>query len=98
MIVTDKENKLTRFHAFQSVLLTVVAIVLAPVYFIVGLVGSVIDSAIGLPLVTLIGFLVVALIGLGIFVMMIIAAIKGFGGEIYKIPVIGNFADQWSDV
>jgi len=24
------------------------------------------------------------------------AAIKGYGGQIYKIPVIGNFADKYS--
>jgi uncharacterized membrane protein len=24
------------------------------------------------------------------------AAIKGYNGEIYKVPVIGNFAEQYS--
>jgi uncharacterized membrane protein len=42
-------------------------------------------------------WLVLVVIGLALFVFMIIAAVKAFNGETYKIPVIGNFADQWSN-
>ncbi len=95
VLVTDKTNKLPRFHAMQSILLAVVGVLLVPVYFVMmGLMFS--GSTIGSLLGGLLG-LIVGLIGLAIFVFMIISAIKAYNGEIYKIPVIGNFADQWSN-
>ncbi len=96
VLVTDKTNKLTRFHAMQSILLTVVNfIILLPGYFIAAaffLMNSTITSLLGTLL-----WVVVLIIGIALFVLMIISAIKAFNGELYKIPVIGNFADQWSN-
>ncbi len=96
VLVTDKSNKLPRFHAMQSILLTVVnAVIIVPAYLIAGvffLMNSTITSFIGGLL-----WLVIVVFGLALFVLMIISAVKAFGGEIYKIPVIGNFADQWSN-
>ena len=94
-VVQDKENKLARFHAWQSIFLTILAIVLVPVYFVVGFIGGMIDSALGFPILSLFLFLIIGIIGLALFVFMILAAIKGFGGEQYKIPVIGNFAEKY---
>ena len=97
VIVQDKTNKVARFHAFQSLFMMIVSvvigIVLTPLYFV----GAAIDFAIGFPVV--IGL--VSLIGLAILIgfiyFVIMAAIKGYNGEIYKIPVVGNFADQYSN-
>ena len=97
VLVTDKTNKLPRFHAFQSLLTMGFSFLLGVGYMIVGVVGTVIDSAIGLPIVTLLGMFVMFLLGLGLFVMVIFAAVKAFQGELFKIPIIGGFADQWSD-
>jgi uncharacterized membrane protein len=95
VLVTDKANKLTRFHAMQSILLTAVnLIILVPGYLIATaffLMNSTITSLLGTLL-----WLVIAIVGLALFVLMIIAAIKAFNNEMYKIPVIGNFADKWS--
>ncbi len=102
VIVQDKTNKLPRFHAFQSLLLgvlgVVIGIVLSVFYFIAILVDSIIASATGLPIPIL--FLLVALVGgvicIGLFIMLILAAVKAYGGQIYKIPIIGGFADKFS--
>ena len=95
VIVTDKTNKLPRFHAFQSVLTSVVGIVIGiPCYFVMFalfLMNSTITSLLG----GIVG-LVMAVVGLALFVFVIISAVKAFNGEIYKIPVIGNFADKFS--
>ena len=95
VIVTDKTNKLTRFHAFQSILLLVVNLVIClPGYLIMGAlfaIGSSITSIVG----GLIG-LIVMVVGLAIFVFLVISAIKAFQGQIYKVPVIGNLADKYS--
>ena len=42
-------------------------------------------------------WLVLMLIGIAMFVFMVISAIKAYNGEVYKIPVIGNLADKWSN-
>lgn len=96
VIVTDKTNKLARFHAFQSILLSVAnLVILLPGYLICGAMlamGTTITSIIG----GLVG-LVVMLIGLGLLVFFVISAIKAFQGQIYKVPFIGNFADNFSN-
>ena len=96
IIATVKDDKLSRFHAFQSLLLLVAALVIEiPAYFLMVILlvmGSTITSILG----GLFG-LVLAAFGLGVLVFLIISLIKAFQGEIYKIPVIGNMADNWSN-
>jgi uncharacterized membrane protein len=96
VLVTDKTNKLARFHAAQSLILTVASLIICvPGYFIaiaLAFMNSTITS-----LLSGLLWLVIALIGIALFVFMIIAAIKAFQGQIYKIPVLGNFADNFSN-
>jgi len=97
VIVQDKTNKLARFHAFQSIFLAIASIPLMIVYFVGFGIAFAIDAALGFPLFMYIVWLVVVLLGLAIFVGVIYSAIKAFQGEIFKLPVIGNFADQYSN-
>ncbi|MBK6722454.1 MAG: DUF4870 domain-containing protein [Pyrinomonadaceae bacterium] len=94
-LVTDKVNKLARFHAAQSLLLIAAnLIVLLPGYFIAFALMAMNSSV-----TTILGgliMLVVALVGLALFVFLVISAIKAFQGQIYKVPVVGNFADKFS--
>ena len=96
VLVTDKTNKLARFHAFQSILLTVLALVIIIPTYIVMVVTAISGSTIG-SLIGMLAFIIVLVVGLAMFVFTILSAIKAFQGEIYKIPVIGNYADQWSN-
>ncbi len=97
VLVTDKDNKLPRFHAFQSLLTTGLIVVLAILMQVVGIIGAIIDTAIGFPILSLGAYLLFLLIILGVFVMIIIAAVKAFGGNIYKLPIVGSLADNWSN-
>lgn len=97
VIVTDKTNKLTRFHAFQSVLLSVAGLIIGIPLYIIFFIGFFIDAQTGVPIITLLMFLVLMIFGLAVFVLTILAAIKGFQGQIYKIPVIGKMADRYSN-
>lgn len=96
VLVTDKTNRLPRFHAFQSIFLTVGMIVIMIPLYIVMFIGVFIDAAIGLPLVTGLLGLLMGIIGIASFVFAILAAVKAYGGEFYKIPVIGNFAEKYA--
>lgn len=90
VIVQDKTNKLARFHAFQSVILSVVGVIIGVV---INLVFQVLDLGV-------LGFAIgglFSLIGLVIFVGIIFCAIKAFQGELFKLPVIGDLADNWSN-
>jgi len=96
-IVTDKTNKLARFHAFQSLFLSVLGFVVGILYWIVAIVGILLDKALGFPLFSLIFTLVIVVLWIILVIGIIIAAIKAFQGQIYKLPVVGNFADQYSN-
>ncbi len=97
VLVTDKTNKLTRFHAVQSLLLVGTLLVVGIPLYVFMFVGVFIDAAIGLPLISGLAGLLIFVLGIGVLVFTILAAIKGYGGELYKIPVIGNFAEKWSN-
>lgn len=95
-IVTDKTNKLPRFHAFQSLFLSIAFFVVGIGMWIAIVVGVIIDANIGFPLVTGLLGLVFGLLGLAILIGVILAAIKAFQGQIYELPIIGKFANQYS--
>jgi uncharacterized membrane protein len=98
-IMQDKTNKLARFHAWQSLLLLAAPLVLTICLIIFGFIGVMIDSALGIPifsLITILFYILLLILGLAAFVGMIISAIKAYNGEIYKLPVIGNMAEKYS--
>ena len=97
VLVTDKTNKLPRFHAMQSLLLTAAAILIMIPLYIVMFVGVFIDAGIGLPIVSGLMGLLMFVFGIAILVFVVLSAIKAYGGQIYKIPVVGNFADKFSN-
>jgi uncharacterized membrane protein len=96
-VATDKTNKLARFHAFQSIFLSVLGFVLGILYWILAVVGLVLDNALGFPLFSLVFVLVIVLLWLALVVGIIFAAVKAFQGQIFKLPVVGKFADQYSN-
>ena len=93
VIVTDKANKLPRFHAFQSILLTVVSAVIGIAIQIIATVAVAADSGI---LAMLIG-LIALVFWLAVLIAVIYTAVKAFQGNIFKLPVIGDLADKWSN-
>lgn len=93
ILVTDKTNKLARFHAFQSLLLMGFSIVL---YLIVGFVVGVAAAA-DSGILALLGTLLYFVVLIGILGAIIFSCIKAFMGQIFKLPIIGNMADNWSN-
>ena len=92
VLVTDKDNKNVRFHAFQSLLLTGAYVVLMiGISVISGIASAAIGSAGGL-----IGLLV-PVVALGFIILMVVGCIKGFQGGSFKLPIIGDMADKWSN-
>ncbi len=106
-VATDKKNKLARFHAWQSILLSIAPIVVVFIWIVVSVVGSiiggVIDTAIGFPIFTLIIFvisiimyLLMIVASIVLLIGVIMGAIKAYNGELFKLPIIGKMADKYS--
>ena len=94
VLVTDKTNKLPRFHAVQSLLWSAVIFVLAVILEIfVGVLAAVTGSG---AIAGLLGLLVWAVI-VGAILLGIFAGYKGYQGDAFKLPVIGEMADKWSN-
>jgi len=94
VIVQEKENKFMRFHAFQSLILTIAYVV---VVFAVSIVGGVIagvanSMALGLLINAVVGIVILAFLGLMVFGM-----VKGYQGQKFKLPVVGDLAEKWSN-
>ena len=100
IIATDKNNKLPRFHAFQSLLLTAIMIVTYVIcmvlVFLVMIVAGAANSGV-LMVVAFLPYAAMLLIALLVFVGLVISCIKAFQGDIFKLPIIGNLADKWSN-
>ena len=94
VLVTDKTNKLPRFHAFQALLLIGAAFVLG---LGLGIVFGVFGAITGSNVIGFLGTGFSGIIGLIVFAIGLIAGIKGYNGEMFKLPVIGDLADKWSN-
>jgi uncharacterized membrane protein len=98
LIFIEKDNKFVRFHALQSVLWFVTVFVALIAVFIVGIALGFITGMVsdGLALVV---WGLTMIIYLGMFVVLfgglIYGAIKSFGGEMTKLPFVGNMAEKW---
>ena len=95
----EKDSRLVRFHAMQSILLNAVAAVIGIVLWIVWFSLAIISSMVSETL----GFLVSAVVGLLIFVFwigllvgIVLCLIKAYQRQFFKLPVIGNLAEKFS--
>jgi len=91
VVLSDKTNKLPRFHAFQSLLLTAALFLISMVLGIVMSIFGAATNSMG-PSFGFSGLLPLIVLGLSVFL-----AVKAYQGEMLKLPVIGDMADKWSD-
>ncbi|RSL15111.1 putative membrane protein [Edaphobacter aggregans] len=67
-----------RFHAWQSIFLGIAIIAINTI----------------LGLIPIVGWIAAPIVSLGFLILWIMVLIKASKGERYKVPFIGNFADQ----
>ena len=95
----EKDSRLVRFHAMQSLLLNAVAIVVGIALWILSFVLLIITSQIsGLlsTLLSVISGLVAFVFFIGILIAVILCLIKAYQGQYFKLPIVGNFAEKFS--
>jgi uncharacterized membrane protein len=96
-LVTEKENRFVKFHAVQSLFLAALQIAVGIVIGILGLILSLGLNAFDLAWLAWILILGLRFILLLIFLALwIVGGIKAYGGQWYKLPIIGEFA--WKTV
>jgi uncharacterized membrane protein len=102
-LIMEKENRFVKFHALQSILLHVGFFVVAIAVWIIGVILAIAgmaaaaatnSGALGGIVGMLFGLLWLALIA-GYLGGLIYAAVKAYGGNEFKLPVIGNMAEKW---
>ena len=95
----EKNSRLVRFHAMQSILLNVLYIVVAIVFGIIisilVLVLGMISNSLAAIASLLSGLLWLVLI-VGIVVVWVLCLVKAYQGVMYKLPIIGDYAEKFS--
>ncbi len=76
----EKKNKFVRFHAMQSIFTF----------------GALFILNIILPLIPVIGLFLVPFVSLAGLILWIVLMVKAYQGEMFKLPVVGELADQKS--
>lgn len=77
-LLVEKDNKFVRFHAMQSTILF----------------GGFFVAQIALGFIPVLGWLVGLLLSFAAFVLWIVLMWKAFQGELYKLPYVGDMAEQ----
>jgi uncharacterized membrane protein len=96
-LVTEKENRFVKFHAVQSLFLvgTQIAVTL-----VVGILGLIVSMVLDMVHLSFVGWLLVFCLRVVLFLIFcaiwLLAGIKAYGGQWYKLPLIGEFA--WNTV
>ena len=89
-----EKDRFVRFHAYQSVFLSVAWIAFWIAF-------SIIDAILfHIPflgfLVAIIGMLISLVLGLGMLVLLVVLIIKAYQGQMWKLPFIGNMAEKYA--
>jgi len=101
----EKENRFVKFHALQSILLHVAFIVVMIVVWILGIVllfaGIAASAATNSGAAGGLASMLFGLIWLVVIVAylggLIISAVKAYGGNDFKLPVIGKMAENFAN-
>ncbi len=107
----EKENKFVRFHAMQSILfgiansaIMLVLAIVATILTVVFTIGAAAASAAGsgglgaiVGLFVWLIWLLFWVLAMLFFVGLILAAVKAYQGQKFKLPIIGNMAEKIVD-
>jgi len=105
-LIMEKENRFVKFHAWQAILLYIALIavwialvVLSIILGVIGIAASATGSAGGAlgSIIGLLWTLVWLAVFLGGFIAIIIGAVKAYGGNYFKLPIIGNMAEKFAN-
>jgi len=104
-LIMDKENRFVKFHALQSILMHVAFIIVIIAVWILGVIllfaGIAASAATDSGAVGGLASMLFGLIWLAVIVAylgaLIFAAVKAYGGNEFKLPIVGNMAEKFAN-
>ncbi|MGH9902410.1 MAG: DUF4870 domain-containing protein [Pyrinomonadaceae bacterium] len=99
-LVIEKENRLVRFHAMQAIIfgvtIFVISIALTIVMTILTFILVAVSESLAILgwLVWLLGWLAFSLV---ILIGWIMCLVKAYQGVMFKLPIVGNFAEKFTN-
>ena len=93
----EKDSKLVRFHAMQSILFCVVIAVLSVALWILSFLFLVVAAMLPDIMGSLIGLLATLLwlvFSVALLIAWILCLVRAYQGQFYKLPVVGNMAEK----
>ena len=92
IFLLEGKNKFVRFHALQSIFLSIaVAIVFTALSIVTGILAIV--PGLGIVFAFL-GPLIMSVLGLGIFILWILLMVRAYQGDKLVLPIIGDLAEK----
>ena len=95
----EKDSRLVRFHAMQSILLSAAAIIVGIVLWIAWIALAIIlgmASDVLASLVSIVFGLLFFVFWVCMLIAFILCMVKAYQKQYFKLPVIGNFAEKFS--
>ena len=96
-LVMEKENRFVKFHAWQSILYHVAAIIVFVVLVVLIVILSIVLAMARLGALSALLWLVYMVVFLGYFAGLIFAAVKAYGGNEFRLPFIGDMAEKFAN-
>lgn len=100
VLVTEKQNRLVRFHAYQSILMGlsifVMTLVLSTVIGVLMLVAGAVSPYAGI-VVSIASLLVWMVVAIALLALWVLCLVKAYRGEMYKLPVVGKHAERMAN-
>ncbi len=93
LYLLKKDDKLVKFHALQSILFGIALTVLMVAIYIVAFILAIVTSPIG-GVGGAVGLCIFPIMGIALLYVLY-AAYKALTGEMYKIPLVGDFAMKY---
>ena len=95
----EKNSRLVRFHAMQAIILgglwVVGMFVCMFAWFVIAIIATQLPALLG-GLLSLVTGLLIFVFFAAVFVGWILGMVKAYQGQYFKLPVIGNFAEKFS--
>lgn len=85
ILLVEKDDKFIRFHAMQS------SLVFGAIFVLDIILGAIIGA---IPILNLISSLFNTLVFILALIVWIVSMLKAFQGQMFKWPVVGNFAEK----
>jgi uncharacterized membrane protein len=95
-LIMEKENRFVKFHAIQSIVYHVAALVIFVGLVILITILSLMLAFARLGELSALLWLLYMVVFLAYVAGLIYAAVKSYGGAEFKLPIVGNMAEKWT--